>query len=1229
MPKRTSAADSAPIRVAIITLDRHLAGSAVRAAHHLARDLPNLSLSLHAAAEWDASPESLAKAKVAVAEADIIVASMLFMENHIKPIFNDLKARRDSCDAIVCIMSASEVVKLTRIGRFTMGGKESSAIALLKRLRGERKPGTSAGKNQMEMLRRIPRILRYIPGTAQDIRAYFLTMQYWLACSDENLANLVRLLVDRYAAGPRRMLRGTLKVGPPLAYPDTGLYHPNINERVTEKLSDLPWVAGAPTVGLLLMRSYILAGDTGHYDGVIQALIKKGINVIPAFAAGLDSRPAIETFFSDDTKSRVDAIVSLTGFSLVGGPAFNDSQAAAKALSELDVPCISAQALEFQTIEEWHRSEHGLLPVEATMMLAVPELDGSTSPIVFGGRSAEAAEPVMASDPERVEMLTARIASLVSLRRNAQADRKIAIVLFNFPPNGGATGTAAHLAVFDSLWNTLNALKGDGYTVDVPNSVEQLQDLLMNGNAARYGTDANVCHTIDAADHVRRDPHLAEIEAQWGAAPGRDLTNGAQIFVQGVELGNVIITVQPSFGYEGDPMRLLFERGFTPTHAFSAFYRYLREDFEADAFLHFGTHGALEFMPGKQAGLDADCWPDRLIGAVPNIYLYAANNPSEGTIAKRRAGATLVSYLTPPIQKAGLYKELTDLKATLERWRSLPPERADEQDRLSTLALEQAVKLALVSEADAGKGVALEALPDLLKEYEETLIPYGLHVVGKPVSDAERRMFLHAVNEAAEEKRLLDPAIDALADFMPVKKVAKTYGLDAGSPAFEHAKTLEKMAIELQRETELDGILRGLNGQFVRPVGGGDLIRSPDILPTGRNLHGFDPFRLPSAFAVSEGRLQAGRLLARHKQDGNPAPKSVAMVLWGTDNLKTEGGPIGQALALMGAKPRFDGFGRLAGAELVSLEELNRPRIDVTVTLSGIFRDLLPLQTKLLAEAAFLAATADEPAEKNFIRKHALAYQQQHDCDMETAALRVFGNDNGAYGSNVNHMIDNGTWQDEEELGGVFVRRKGFAYGLDGQPKRHDGLLQNVLENIDLAYQNLESVEVGVTTIDHYFDSLGGVARAVTSASGKTVPVYIGDETVGSGKVRTLDEQVALESRTRMLNPAWYEGMLKHGYEGVQQIDAHLKNTVGWSATTGQVSPWVYKQITETYVLDEEMRERLAALNPKASARVANRLLEAHERNYWTPDEATLEALRAAGDDLEDRLEGITAGAAA
>ncbi len=1195
-----AAMHAAPVKVVIVTMDSHLSGAAARAEAALRRDIPGLRLVVHAADEWASDPALLAACHADIAQGDIVIAAMLFLDDHIRAVQPALAARRAHCDAMLCCMSAGEVTRLTRLGRFDMGVEAKGVMAMLKRLRGGKgKPGATAGQSQMRMLRRLPKLMRFIPGTAQDMRAYFLALQYWLAGSEQNLANMVRMLVDRYATGGRKP-GAALSVAAPVEYPEIGLYHPRAPGRITERLADLPCGGAAGTVGVVLLRSYPISGNARHYDGVIAALEARGLRVIPAFASGLDARPAIEAYFMRDGAAVVDAVVSLTGFSLVGGPAYNDSRAAEDLLARLDVPYVTAHPLEFQTIAQWESDPRGLLPVEATMMVALPELDGGMMPATFGGRcgrsrSAErcdgcdglACERDMVSHAERAGTLAGRVAALVALRRAERRDRRVAVVLFNFPPNAGAAGTAAYLSVFASLHNTLRAMRDGGYTVEVPPTVDALRDRLLAGNAQRHGTDANVAVRIPAEEHVRTLPWLAEIERSWGPAPGRAQSDGAAIFVLGEHFGNVFVGLQPAFGYEGDPMRLLFEQGFAPTHAFAAFYRYIQHGFAAHAVLHFGTHGALEFMPGKQAGLSAACWPDRLIGTLPNFNLYASNNPSEGMIAKRRANAVLLSYLTPPVAHAGLYRGLLDLKATLDLWRTQEPgaETAD----LAALVQAQAAAVELAQAEPAWTDAAAEVarLGAALLELEYTLIPHGLHVVGEPPAADERAEMLDAagVTEPAERARL-----DAL----------------------------------MAADAELPGVLHALDGGYIRPAPGGDLLRTTAVLPTGRNLHGFDPFRLPSAFACQDGARQADRLLARHRADGKGLPETVAMVLWGTDNLKTEGGPIAQALWLMGAAPRFDGYGRLAGALLLPLEQLGRPRVDVIVTLSGIFRDLLPLQTRLLAEAALLAAQAEEPVSQNYVRKHALAFLTQNGGTMEQAALRVFGNADGAYGSNVNSLVGSGMWNEEDELAEAHITRKGFAYGVTGRPERQAAVLNHVLSGVDVTYQMLDSVELGVTTIDHYFDTLGGITRAVRRArGGASATVYIGDQTRGDGQVRTLSEQVSLETRTRALNPKWFEGLLKHGYEGVREIDAAVTNTLGWSATTGEVQPWVYQQLAETYVLDAAMRDRLAALNPKASAKIVGRLIEATDRRYWSPDPETLSALLRAGEDIEDRLEGI------
>ena len=1202
------AAAAIPVRVVIVTLDAHLAGAFEGARAALATELPGLDLRMHVASDYMNDEAAVARARTDIAAADILLATQLFTEESAGPVREALAARAPHCDAFGAALCVNEVMRLTRMGRFSMAeeGKPASPwspIALLKKLRGSRDDGKSAGERQLGGLKQLPKLLKFIPGTAQDVRAWLLVMQYWLAGSETNVANLVRMVVHRYAQGPRAALKGTLTVADPVVYPEVGCYHPALPDLgITERLEDLPARGERGRVALLLTRSYLLAGNTAHYDAVIRALEARGLSVVPIFASGLDARAALTRYCMDAKaqlrgidRATVDALVSLTGFSLVGGPAYNDAAAAQAVLQALDVPYLSLQQLEFQSIDEWERDPRGLNALQATLQVAIPELDGATGPTVFAGKRAEAggaAAPSVAIDG-RVDMLADRVAKLARLRHTPRHERRTAIVLFNFPPNAGNTGSAAYLAVFESLFNVLAAMKRDGYDVALPESVDALREAITQGNSQRVGAPANVHARIGADDHVRRERHLAEIERTWGAAPGKQLTNGRELFVMGERFGNVFVGVQPAFGWEGDPMRLLFEGNFAPTHAFSAFYRWLREDFGAHAVLHFGTHGALEFMPGKQVGLSDRCWPDRLIGDLPNVYLYASNNSSEGTLAKRRGGATLVSYLTPPIANAGLYKELASLKSSLDRFRQT--EGAADADLVSMIQ-GQASALDLCAAEPAWTDDAASQVAQVrakLLEMEYALIPLGLHVVGEGMSAQARQETIAAIRESA-------PSGMTEADFA----------------------TLDALLAE---DHEIPGILRALDGRYLSPAPGGDLVRTPTVVPTGRNLYGFDPYKVPSAYALVEGRKRADLLLARHTADGNAFPETIAFVLWGTDNMKSEGTPIAQVLGLMGAAPRFDAVGRLVGARLIPLAQLGRPRVDVVCTLSGIFRDLLPLQVRLLAEAALLASQADEPVEMNFIRKHTLEHMAALGGDLESAALRVFSNADGAYGSNVNLLVETGQWSEEDELADQFVKRKCYAYGAKPGVKAMPALMQRALGGAALAFQNLDSVELGATDIDQYVESLGGMNRVITKAKGEAVPVYLGDHTGRDGKVRTLGEQVALETRTRMLNPKWFEAQLAQGYEGARNIAGHVATTLGWSATAGSVPTWVYDDITTTFVLDKAMRDRLAAANPNAAAGMANRLMEAHDRGYWQPSAEMLAALRDASEELEDRLEGVHA----
>ena len=517
-------------RFVIVTLDAHAAGPAARVAPRLARDFPGIEVSVHAAAEWAENPAALCAAREAVDSADFVVANLLFIEEHIRAILPQLQAASSRADAFVGLIADPAIVKLTRMGDLDMGKPASAAMQFLKKLRGSNAPSGSSGEKQMKMLRRLPKILKFLPGKAQDLRAWFLSMQYWLGGSDDNIEEMIRYLVSRYSA--KREWKA-VAAKPPVDYPDVGLYHPDLPARITTEVTAIPRPAGATaTVGLLMLRSYILASDTAHYDAVIRAFEGKGIAVLPAFAGGLDGRPAIDAYFA----GRIDAMVSLTGFSLVGGPAYNDSPAAVAALAALDVPYVAAHPLEFQTLGQWGASGGGLGPVETTMLIALPEIDGATNPTVYAGRhdasgcdgcakkcqgaSSEAVlHRAMAPCPERIEALADKAARLAHLRRSAIATRKVGIVLYGFPPNAGAAGTAAYLGVFESLFNTLHAMQAEGYDLTPPASVDDLRDAVLGGSAKTYGQPGNVHAIIPAAEIVARSRWLRDVESAWGPAP--------------------------------------------------------------------------------------------------------------------------------------------------------------------------------------------------------------------------------------------------------------------------------------------------------------------------------------------------------------------------------------------------------------------------------------------------------------------------------------------------------------------------------------------------------------------------------------------------------------------------------------------------------------------------------------------------------------------------------------
>lgn len=1249
-----------------------------------------------------------------VAEANIFIASLIFIEELAEKVVAAVEPVRDRLDAAVVFPSMPQVMRLNKLGSFSMAqlGQSKSAIAQFMKKRKEQS-GSGFQDAMLKLLNTLPKVLKYLPmDKAQDARNFMLSFQYWLGGSSDNLENFLLMLVDKYVKPELTNPQTPASYKDPVTYPDLGIWHPLAPQMFEDLKEYLNWHSSrrdigddlkdplAPTVGLVLQRTHLVTGDDAHYVAMVQEMESMGARVIPVFAGGLDFSKPVDAFFYDPITNQtlVDVVVSLTGFALVGGPARQDHPKAIDSLKRLNCPYMVALPLVFQTTEEWQDSDLGLHPIQVALQIAIPELDGAIEPIIMSGRDGATGKAIALQD--RIEAVAQRSLKWANLRRKPKLDKKVAITVFSFPPDKGNVGTAAYLDVFGSIFEVMKALQNNGYTVaDLPDSPMALMEAVIHDAQAQYASpELNVAYRMSVPEYEALTPYSKRLEENWGAPPGHLNTDGQNLLVFGKQFGNVFIGVQPTFGYEGDPMRLLFSRSASPHHGFAAYYTYLEQVWKADAVLHFGTHGSLEFMPGKQMGMSGECYPDNLIGSTPNLYYYAANNPSEATIAKRRSYAETISYLTPPAENAGLYKGLKELSELIASYQT--NKESGRAASIINAIVEMCRQVNLDKDIDLpAEGVELSAddrdhlvgkVYIKLMEIESRLLPCGLHVIGKPPSAEEAiatlvniagldrpedgimslqriiaeslgrdiddiyresdRGVLEDVQLLFDINQAIRKAVAAMVKEQTdaegrVSFITKLNFLNIGrkapwveslaesgypkvdpeslKPLFEY---LEFCLQQVCADNELGALLKGLEGEYVLPGPGGDPIRNPDVLPTGKNIHALDPQSIPTTAAVQSAQVVVERLLAREMaNNGGNYPETISFVLWGTDNIKTYGESLAQVMWLVGVRPVPDALGRVNKLELISLEDLGRPRVDVVVNCSGVFRDLFINQMNLLDRAIKMAAECDEPLEMNFVRKHALKQAEEMQIDLRQAATRVFSNASGSYSSNVNLAVENSTWENESELQDMYLARKSFAFNSDnpGVMLESKEIFETALKTVDVTFQNLDSSEISLTDVSHYFDSDPTKLVSRLRGDGKQPTAYIADTTTANAQVRTLSETVRLDARTKLLNPKWYEGMLSHGYEGVREVSKRLVNTMGWSATAGAVDNWVYEDVNTTFIDDEEMRKRLLNLNPHSFRKIVSTLLEVNGRGYWETSEENLDRLRELYQEVEDRIEGI------
>ena len=1031
-----------------------------------------------------------------------------------------------------------------------------------------------------------------------------------------------------------------------------------------------------PQVGILLYRKHVITHQP-YIPQLIQKFEAAHLIPVPIFINGVEGHVAVRDLMTTvheqterqagnvETRSlskeavEVDAIVSTIGFPLVGGPAGSmeagrQVEVAQRILTAKNVPYLVAAPLLIQDIYSWTRQ--GIGGLQSVVLYALPELDGAIDTIPLGGLVGNDIYVI----PERVERLTGRLKQWITLRQKPIHERKLAILLYGFPPGYGATGTAALLNVPKSMMNLLRSLQAQGYNVgELPNDGEQLIEQVRQAD--------NIFADWKEGDHQSNEEvstvhvHQLEkwlgykltsnIEKQWQNLTETGIkTRGDDFLIGGVQLGNIWIGVQPPLGISGDPMRLMFERDMTPHPQYAAFYKWLQNDYQAEAVIHFGMHGTVEWLPGSPLGNTGYSWPDVLLGNLPNLYIYAANNPSESILAKRRGYGVLVSHNVPTYGRADLYKELAALKNLIVEYREDP----NKNDVLRSSICKKIVDTGVNADCPfkEAKRLGIEFSPenaqmfskdafveylvelyDYLQILENRLFSSGLHVLGEAPTPEAIQSYLDAYFDNGND--LPEVILEAIAKGADSPTAIKAYEVSEYSVEpenrvdFQNAwrdRTHEAIQIRdllLQTTDEMTNLLRGLNGEYIPPAPGGDLLRDgPGVLPTGRNIHALDPYRMPSPGAYERGKEIGQKLIAQHLEEQGKYPETIAVMLWGLDAIKTRGESIGILLELVGAEPVKEGTGRIVRYELIPLEQLEHPRIDVLGNLSGIFRDSFVNIIELIDDLFQRAADADEPLEQNFIRKHSLDLQAQ---GVENSAARLFSNPAGDFGSLVNDRVTDSNWENGDELGQTWRDRNSFSYGRNDKGQARPEILQTLLNSTEQIVQQIDSVEYGLTDIQEYYANTGAMKQAAESNQGKKVTANFVESFSKDTTPRKLENLLRMEYRTKLLNPKWAEAMAEQGSGGAFEISQRMTALIGWGGTTNFQEEWVYDQAAETYAFDPAMAEKLKKANPEAFRNIIGRMLEAHGRGFWDADQDTIDKLRSLYEETEDQLEGITA----
>ncbi len=1136
--------------------------------------------------------------------------------------------------------------------------------------------------------------------------------------SPEIVTTVYRYLLFNGAENFREMLKFLasalfsvdLCFSPPKETAWEGIYHPEWGGPFTNTRGylDIYPLHNRPLVAVLFSRTNWVSGNMDIERCLIKAMENEGIGVLPVFfysfkdgsLGNLGGEDVIRKFFlREDGACLIDAVVKLTVFFLGqkrGDNSESQAESGVSLLKELNVPLINPVISYYKDREKWQEEPNGL-GQQVAWSISLPEFEGVIEPMVVGANKGigNPEEEMYEALPDRIERLARRISRWVGLRHKPNGQKKVAFILHNNPCASveATIGAGAHLDTLESVARILSRMKEQGYEVEPPEDGKSLIETILEKKAIsefRWTTTEEIAARGGSLEQLGAQKYLSWFEElpeatrdrmieAWGKPPGEEkdgipaaMVHDGKILVTGVRFGNAVVCVQPKRGCagsrcDGQVCKILHDPAVPPPHQYVATYKWLSRDFGADVIIHVGTHGNLEFLPGKGTGLSSGCFPDIGIDEMPHLYIYNADNPPEGTTAKRRTYAALVDHMQAVMVQGELYGDLDEIERLIseyEKIKNLEPAKAHTlshmiEDRLKAGNLMPMLKVAGNAPFDEIVRSAHEALSLLKNSY----IPKGMHVFGKLPADERFSEFIYAVvryencpeslrgivkglMEKDHEFRATDETLQKdlvdrkakeictayLAGAEPLTGVLKTYfgeTCELESIIQSVQAKIDDVRTRVLQSDETAALLNGMAGGYIPPGPSGIITRGrADILPTGRNFYSLDPHKVPSRAGWEVGVKLAAVTVDKFLTEEGKYPENIAFYWQCTDIMWSDGEGMAQMMYLLGVRPVWQANGRVNSFEIIPLEELGRPRIDITVRVSAITRDNFAASIELIDEAVLAVARLDEPADHNFVRKHLLAQIQETGGNPEDeqalrrAAYRLFSSMPGVYQAGTQLAVYASAWKDEKDLSDIFLYWNGYAYGkgVFGEPA-HKPLSMN-LKTVDLTFSKTVTDEYDLLGCCCHFGTHGGLINAAKVLSGKEIKTYYGDtREQGDVRVRDLADEIRRVVRTKLLNPKWIQGMKEHGYKGAGEISKRIGRVYGWEATSREVDDWIFDDISRTFLMDEENRRFFEENNPYALEETARRLIEASERGLWKPAPDVKDTLKQIYVEIEGWIE--------